>query len=77
MPGTRVVVTTSLDRGIHGRLTSVDENTLEVVSRRGRDQTLRREDVREVRLDPKRSVGQHVGLHSHWWRERVVFWKVC
>ena len=37
-------------------------HTLQMVDRRGRNQTLARDDVHEVRLDHRLSVGQHVGL---------------
>ena len=60
--GTRVVVTTSRKQGVRGRISTVSEDTLQIVDRQGGDQMLRREDVREVRLDHQRSVGQYVGL---------------
>lgn len=60
--GTRVLVTTRQGRGINGRLTTVSEDTLQMVVRWGRRQTLLRDDVREVRLGHRLSVGQHAGL---------------
>ena len=60
--GTRVLVTTSQDRRVDGRLTTVSEDALQVVVRGGRKQTLRRDDIREVRLGHRLSVGQHAGL---------------
>lgn len=60
--GTRVLVTASQGRRINGRLTTVSEDTLHMVVRWGREETLRRADVREVRLGHRLSVGQHVGL---------------
>ena len=60
--GTRILVTTSQDRSIRGRTSTVSEDALRMIDRQGHDQMLRREDVREVRLDHRLSVGQYVGL---------------
>jgi hypothetical protein len=60
--GTRVRVTTLQGRDINGRLTTVSEDTLQMVVRWGRKQTLLRDEVREVRLSHRLSVGQHTGL---------------
>ena len=60
--GTRVLVTTLQGRDINGRLTTVSEDTLQMVVRWGRKQTLLRDEVREVRLSHRLSVGQHAGL---------------
>jgi hypothetical protein len=59
--GTRVLVTTRQGRGIDGRLNTVREDALQMVVRWGRKQTLLRDDVREVRLGHRLSVGQHAG----------------
>ena len=60
--GTRVLVSTGQERGLEGSVTAVSDDELQIVVRRGRLQTLRRDDVREVRLDHRLSIGQHVGL---------------
>jgi hypothetical protein len=60
--GTGVLVTTRQDRRINGKLTAVSEDTLQMVVRWGRKQTLLRDDIREVRLRHRLSVGQHAGL---------------
>jgi hypothetical protein len=60
--GTRVVVTTRQDRRINGKLTTVSEDTLQMVVRWGREQTLRRDDIGEVRLRHRLGVAQHAGL---------------
>lgn len=60
--GTRVLVTTRQGRGIDGRLITVSEDTLQLVVRWGRRQTLRRDDVHEVRLGHRLGVGQHAGV---------------
>jgi hypothetical protein len=60
--GTRVLVTTRQGRGINGRVAIVSEDTLLLVGRWGRKQTLRRDDVHEVRLGHRLGVGQHAGL---------------
>ncbi len=60
--GTRVLVTTRQDRHINGKLITVSEDTLQMVVRWGRKQTLRRDDIREVRLGHRLGVGQHAGL---------------
>lgn len=48
--GTRVRVTTRQDRRLNGKLTTVSEDTVQMVVRFGRKQTLLRDDIREVRL---------------------------
>ena len=60
--GTRVLVTTRQGRSIDGKLTTVSEDTLQMVVRWGRKQTLLRDDIREVRLGHRLSVGQHASL---------------
>lgn len=60
--GTRVVVTTRHDRRINGTLTTVSEDMLRMVVRWGRGQTLRRDDIGEVRLAHRFGVAQHAGL---------------
>lgn len=60
--GTRVLVTTNQSRVLNGRLTSISEDTLQMVVRWGREQTLRRDDVGEVRLGHRLGVAQHAGL---------------
>jgi hypothetical protein len=60
--GTHVRVTTRHGGVVNGRLTTVGEDALEMVVRRGRKQTLLHDDVREVRLGHSFSVGQSAGL---------------
>ena len=60
--GTRVLVTTNQGRGINGRLNTVSEDTLQIVVRWRRKETLLRHDIREVRLRHRLSVGEHAGL---------------
>jgi len=60
--GTHVFVATRQGRGINGRLTAVSPDTLQMVVRRGRTETLSRDDVGEVRLGHRLGVAQHAGL---------------
>lgn len=60
--GTRVRVTTRQGQSMNGRLTTASDDTLQLVVRWGRKQTLLRDDVREVRRDRPLSVGQYAGL---------------
>ena len=60
--GTPVLVTTQQDRRINGKLAGVSDDRLQVVVGWGRKQALLRDDIREVRIGHRLSVGQHAGL---------------
>ena len=60
--GARVVVLTSLNQSVRGRVSTVSSDMLGLVDRQGGNQALRLEDVREVRLDHRFSTAQYVGL---------------
>jgi hypothetical protein len=59
---TRVVVTTSQNQVVRGRISAIGEGTLRMDDRQGDDRILRREDVLEVHLDHRFSTVQYVGL---------------
>jgi hypothetical protein len=61
--GTRLVIRSAQFQRLRGRISAVDDVTLRVVDHRGNDRVLRRQDVREVRLDdPRFTTAKYAGL---------------
>ena len=56
------VSTEVVQGGIRGSIATVSEDTLHMVDRQGGAQILRREEVREVRLDHRFSTGHYLGF---------------
>jgi len=58
----RVVVTTDHEREIEGALKAANPDVLQLVDADGLERTIRRAEIREVRLGPKHGAGLYAGV---------------